>query len=61
MVELDYKNGDVLFKVLSRLKELRLTYYINTDGVVVVKWMGEWKPYHVVMKYDGRLLIEAVV
>lgn len=55
---LEYKNGKLLFKILSKLKELNLTYFIDSDSIVMVRWMGMWKPYHEVMGYDARLIIE---
>lgn len=52
---IDYKNGETLFKIFSKLKELRMRYYVDCHGVFQVKWAGKWTAYHEVMKMDKRL------
>lgn len=55
---IDYKNGNTLFKIYKRLKELRFVSYTDSHGVVMVRWLGEWRPYDYVMQYDKRLVIQ---
>ena len=47
---LAYDDGKVLFKLLVKMKELNLRYYINAFGVILTYWQGGWSPYHEVMK-----------
>lgn len=54
---MNYKDSSVLFKVLVRIKHLRLRYFINASGVVETYWLGTWKPYHEVMVLDPRLVV----
>ena len=55
---MNYKDGKLLFKIYKRLKELRFVSYTDSCGVVVVRWLGDWQPYHIVMQYDKRLAIQ---
>jgi len=57
MMQIDYKDGSTMFKILTRIKELRLRYYVDTFGVVQTYWQGTWKPYHEVMKIDSRMVV----
>ena len=47
---MDYLDGKTLFKLLVRMKELNLRYYINAFGTILTFWQGGWAPYHDVMK-----------
>ena len=56
-MQIDYKDGSTMFKILTRIKELRLRYYVDTFGVVQTYWQGGWEPYHEVMKIDNRMVV----
>lgn len=47
---LDYTDGKVLFKLMKRIKELNILYYINASGEILTYWQGGWSYYHDVMK-----------
>lgn len=54
-MKINYKDGETLFKIYAKLKELRFKSYTDKDGVVMCQWGGKWTPYHVVIGFDKRL------
>lgn len=52
---MNYKDGKTLYKIYVKLKELRFVSYTDAQGVVMVRWRGEWTPYGEVMQFDKRL------
>jgi len=51
-----YKIPSLLAKVLKKIQELRMVYYINADGIVLLRWNGVWTEYHKVALKDERLM-----
>lgn len=52
-----YKIPWLLGKMLKKILELRLNYFISADGTILTYWNGGWAPYHEVMKIDERMRI----
>jgi hypothetical protein len=54
---LNYKDPTLLGKILLRIRELRLNYYISSDkcATVLTYWQGTWIPYHEVAMVDKRM------
>jgi len=50
-----YKEPTRLGKILKTILELRLRYFIQSNGIVVTYWRGGWVPYHEVMLVDSRM------
>lgn len=50
-----YKDGKRRFKIQQKIRELRLRWYDDCDGVTRTYWQGGWHPWHEVMKIDKRL------
>ena len=46
-----------LHKVLAKIKELRLRYYIDYKGDVQTFWQGDWYEYEYVSQFDKRLVV----
>lgn len=55
--EIDYTNALQMGQIMSKIKELKIRYYVGLDGEVMVSWQGDWAPYHEVMSHDKRLVI----
>lgn len=51
-----YKIPSLLARVLKKIQELRMVYYINADGIVLLRWNGVWTEYHKVALKDERLM-----
>ena len=54
---MDYSDSNVLGKIIKKINELRLRYYVDGQGVVKTYWQGDWYAYHEVLKYDKKLKI----
>lgn len=52
---MDYKDPKTLGKLMRKIMELRLTYYISADGVVMTPWQKGWEAYHIVAETDKRM------
>lgn len=52
---IDYKDPTVLGKIMKKVVELRLRYYIDGDGVVQTYYNGTWWDWESVLKRDPRM------
>lgn len=55
---IDHKDGKIKFKIMQKIRELRLRWYEDCDGVVRTYWQGGWATWDEVMKYDKRLEVK---
>ena len=51
-----YKLPSLLSKVLKKVQELCMVYYISANGTVLLRWDGVWTEYHKVALKDSRLM-----
>lgn len=49
--------GELLFKQMQKIKEFQARYFIDKDGIVMLKWAGDWRPYSFVAVKDKRYAI----
>lgn len=54
---MNYKDPKVLGKLMRKVMELHLTYYISAEGVVMTPWQGGWAAYDEVAEHDERLTL----
>lgn len=54
---IDYKNATTMGKIMKRITDLRLRYYVDGAGVVRTYWGGSWVEWHKVAERDARLKI----
>lgn len=53
-------DGALLARILKKIQELRLEYYVDAKGEPVVKWQGKWTGYKAVAMNDNKLLVEGL-
>lgn len=56
---MNYLDTVLLGKLLKRIMELNLRYYIGADGTILTSWKGGWEAYHIVAQTDKRMEITA--
>lgn len=54
---IDYKNGETMGKIMKKIVDLRLRYYVDADGVVQTFWQGSWAAWHEVAEIDPRMVV----
>ena len=54
---MNYKDPKVLGQLMRKVMELKLTYYICADGIVMTPWQGGWAAYHEVAEHDARMAL----
>jgi hypothetical protein len=52
---MDYKDAALLGKIMKKVSELRLRYYIDCDGSVRTFYNGDWWLWETVLERDERL------
>jgi len=54
---MNYLDPKTLGAVMRKIMELRLTYYVSAEGVVMTPWQGGWAAYHEVAEHDARMAL----
>jgi hypothetical protein len=54
------KDGKVQAKMMEKISDTRDQYYVDSDGVVLLKYNNNWVPYLDVMVGDSRLQDELI-